>query len=311
MAKAAQKRGYRYLAVTDHSASHGFGNDVQADELLRQVERVRALNEELDGFTRAGRLRGEHQHRRVGRLRRTRCWRSWTGSWRRCTRRSAWARSEMTKRMMAAMDHPLVDVIGHPTGRKILQREPYAVDVEQLVAQAAETGTMLEINAQPGPARPERPQRAPGGRGRRADRDRLGRAQRRARWRDPLRRRDRAPRLADEGRTSRTRARGRSCTSCSKRGRAQGGYGAAPLTDVEAPQARACASARSRRTGSDGTHVVAHAVALLDRGHRALLLAPGERDQERPPATTAANCGNSHDRPAASTTATRPAATGG
>jgi DNA polymerase (family 10) len=55
----------------------------------------------------------------------------------------------MTKRMMAAMDHPLVDVIGHPTGRKILQREPYAVSVEQLVAHAAETGTFLEINANP------------------------------------------------------------------------------------------------------------------------------------------------------------------
>ena len=83
----------------------------------------------------------------------------------------------MTERMMAAMDNPLVDAIGHPTGRKILRREPYAVDVERLVEHAAETGTMLEINAQPGPARPERPARAAGGRGRRADRDRLRRAQ--------------------------------------------------------------------------------------------------------------------------------------
>ena len=65
----------------------------------------------------------------------------------------------MTERMMAAMDHPLVDVIGHPTGRKILRREPYPVDIERLVAHAAETGTMLEINAEPGPARPLRPPR--------------------------------------------------------------------------------------------------------------------------------------------------------
>ena len=48
MARAAEARGYEYLAVTDHSASHGFGNDVQADELLKQVERVQALNERLD-----------------------------------------------------------------------------------------------------------------------------------------------------------------------------------------------------------------------------------------------------------------------
>jgi DNA polymerase (family 10) len=55
----------------------------------------------------------------------------------------------MTDRITAAMEHPLVDAIGHPTGRKILQRDPYPVDVERLVAKAAETGTMLEINAAP------------------------------------------------------------------------------------------------------------------------------------------------------------------
>ena len=55
----------------------------------------------------------------------------------------------MTERMMAAMDHPLVDAIGHPTGRLILRREPYAIDMERVVEHAARTGTMLEINANP------------------------------------------------------------------------------------------------------------------------------------------------------------------
>ena len=41
MAAAARERGYEYLAITDHSATHGFGNDVQPDDLLRQIERVR------------------------------------------------------------------------------------------------------------------------------------------------------------------------------------------------------------------------------------------------------------------------------
>ena len=41
MADAARERGYEYLAITDHSATHGFGNDVQPDELRRQIERVR------------------------------------------------------------------------------------------------------------------------------------------------------------------------------------------------------------------------------------------------------------------------------
>src|SRR5436309_850744 len=51
MAEAALARGYEYLAITDHSATHGFGNDVQADELLRQVERIRQIDSKLDGIT--------------------------------------------------------------------------------------------------------------------------------------------------------------------------------------------------------------------------------------------------------------------
>ena len=47
---AARARGYEYLAITDHSATHGFGNHVAPDELRRQIERVRALNDEIDGI---------------------------------------------------------------------------------------------------------------------------------------------------------------------------------------------------------------------------------------------------------------------
>jgi DNA polymerase (family X) len=148
MATAAAARGYAYLAVTDHSATHGFGNDVQADELLRQVERVRALNEQMDGFTL---LAGTEVNINID------------GSldyaddvleeldWVVASVHTSFRMGDerMTQRLMAAMDHPLVDVIGHPTGRKILQREPYAVNVERLVEHAAATGTMLEINANP------------------------------------------------------------------------------------------------------------------------------------------------------------------
>jgi DNA polymerase (family 10) len=55
----------------------------------------------------------------------------------------------MTERMIAAIEHPLVDAIGHPTGRKIEQRPPYAIDLDAVFAAAARTGTMLEINANP------------------------------------------------------------------------------------------------------------------------------------------------------------------
>jgi DNA polymerase (family 10) len=56
---------------------------------------------------------------------------------------------EMTARMVAAIEHPLVDVIGHPTGRKIETRSPYLLDIERVIEAAARTHTMLEINAAP------------------------------------------------------------------------------------------------------------------------------------------------------------------
>ena len=56
---------------------------------------------------------------------------------------------ELTARMIHAMEHPLVDVIGHPTGRLIERREPYALAFERIVEAAVRTGTLLEINANP------------------------------------------------------------------------------------------------------------------------------------------------------------------
>src|SRR5439155_3025588 len=56
---------------------------------------------------------------------------------------------EMTERMIRAMEHPLVDAIGHPTGRLIERRAPYKLDVEAVAEAAARTGTFLEINGNP------------------------------------------------------------------------------------------------------------------------------------------------------------------
>jgi DNA polymerase (family 10) len=57
--------------------------------------------------------------------------------------------SELTARAIAACEHPLVDCIGHLTGRLILRRDPYNIDVAEVAAAAARTGTMLEINGNP------------------------------------------------------------------------------------------------------------------------------------------------------------------
>jgi DNA polymerase (family 10) len=55
----------------------------------------------------------------------------------------------MTDRIVAAIEHPLLDAVGHPTGRKIETRAPYELDMERVIEAAARTGTMLEINAAP------------------------------------------------------------------------------------------------------------------------------------------------------------------
>ena len=56
---------------------------------------------------------------------------------------------EQTERMLRAMEHPLVDAIGHPTGRLLESREAYALDIDRVIAKAVETGTFLEINSNP------------------------------------------------------------------------------------------------------------------------------------------------------------------
>jgi DNA polymerase (family 10) len=58
-------------------------------------------------------------------------------------------RANMTKRMVTAVSNPLVDCLGHPSGRMLLRREPYDFDVEKVVETAAEHGTMIEINGNP------------------------------------------------------------------------------------------------------------------------------------------------------------------
>src|SRR4029078_12564464 len=56
---------------------------------------------------------------------------------------------DSTTRVLAAMDNPYLTIVGHPTGRLLLSRDPYPVDLDALIGKAAETGVVLEINAEP------------------------------------------------------------------------------------------------------------------------------------------------------------------
>src|SRR3954462_10272561 len=148
MALACRERGLSYIAITDHSASHGFGNDVSPDELQRQIERVRELNERLEGIEV---LIGTESNIGVDGSPDYADDLLAEGDWVIASVHTSFGMdaTAMTDRMVAAIEHPLVDAIGHPTGRKIERRAPYALDVERGIEAAGRTGTVLEINAAP------------------------------------------------------------------------------------------------------------------------------------------------------------------
>ena len=146
MAQAARAAGYEYLAVTDHSASFGFGDDLSAERLLAHVARIRATR--VGGLTLLagsevnilpdGSL--DYDDDVLAQL-------EWVvASVHSSFRMSA---EEMTARIVRAIEHPLVDVIGHLSGRKIERRPPYGFDADRVIEAAARTGTMLEINSSP------------------------------------------------------------------------------------------------------------------------------------------------------------------
>ena len=146
MAAAARELGYEYVAMTDHSASHGFGNDVQPDALLGRLDEIRALPD-LGITVLAGTETNvlpdgslDYADDVLERL-------DWVVASLHTSFRLS--EKEQTERMMRAMEHPLLDVIGHPTGRLIERRQAYSLDLDRVIAKAVETGTFLEINANP------------------------------------------------------------------------------------------------------------------------------------------------------------------
>jgi DNA polymerase (family X) len=148
MAEAGRSRGYAYMAITDHSASHGFGDHVTAERLWQRIEEIEAWNKGKRGFrllagseVNIGLDGGlDYPEDLLGAL-----------DWVVASVHTSFAISEkaMTERVLAAIENPHVDCIGHLTGRLIGRREPYGIDVEAAVEAAARSGTMLEINGNP------------------------------------------------------------------------------------------------------------------------------------------------------------------
>jgi DNA polymerase (family X) len=149
MADAALERGYEYIAITDHSKNLAMTNGLDAERELEHIARIRAVDAEMEGRIRVfpgievdilgdGELDLPDEvlaqmdvviasvHTLLNQ-----------------------PREQMTDRVLRAIENPYVRILGHPTGRLLLRREPFAIDLPAVLRRAAELGVAVEHNAAP------------------------------------------------------------------------------------------------------------------------------------------------------------------
>ncbi len=147
MARAAKALGYEYIAITDHSQSLKFVGGVSIEELREHAKIAQKVTDKVGIAVLMG---SECDILPDGRLdypdEVLRTLDVVVGS---VHTRLRMTRDEMTARLVKALENPHVDILGHPTGRLLGQRDAYEVDVERLIEAARRTGTALEINASP------------------------------------------------------------------------------------------------------------------------------------------------------------------
>jgi DNA polymerase (family 10) len=148
MAEAARELGLEYLGIADHSRSSVQGHGIDAEKLLEQVAAIRKLNKTFDGFRlfagvecdilRDGSL--DFPDEVLSQL-----------DYVVASVHSAFnlSESEMTQRVIRALENPFVSMLAHPTGRLLLKREAYQIDIPAVLDAAARTGTLVELNAAP------------------------------------------------------------------------------------------------------------------------------------------------------------------
>jgi DNA polymerase (family 10) len=146
IAKAAQKRGYQYVALCDHSKSLRIAHGLDETRLLKQIDEIDRINEKLKGFQI---LKGtevdiltdgkiDHPDTVLRRL-----------DYVVAAVHSGFKqeKEKMTKRIVRALENPLVHCLAHPTGRLLGARAPYEVDIDEVMEAAKKYGKVLEINA--------------------------------------------------------------------------------------------------------------------------------------------------------------------
>jgi DNA polymerase (family 10) len=149
MADAARERGWAYLGISDHSQAASYAGGLTRDAVLKQHDEIDALNVNLEGFRVLKGIEADiladgtvdfaaddlldrfdyvigSIHSRFG-----------------------MGEKEMTERVLKGMSDPRLTIVGHPTGRLLLRREPFAVDMNAMMEMAAEQGIALELNCDP------------------------------------------------------------------------------------------------------------------------------------------------------------------
>jgi DNA polymerase (family 10) len=148
MARAAQQRGWRYIGITDHSQAAFYAGGLSRDKVRQQHGEIDEVNATLDGFRvlkgieadiladgqvdYGDELLDEFDFV-IGSIH----------------SRFSMDQAAMTERVLRALDDPRLTILAHPTGRLLLHREPYAIDLDAVLEKAREAGVAVELNADP------------------------------------------------------------------------------------------------------------------------------------------------------------------
>jgi len=148
MGEAARELGYEYIALTDHSQAVTVANGMDEKRTLEQIKKIRAAQTRVPGIRLLAGIEVDikkngsldlddevlaqldvvvasvHSYMKI-------------------------ERSEMTERILAAIENPYTQILAHPTGRLLLRREPFAYEIEKILAAAAHAGVAMECNAYP------------------------------------------------------------------------------------------------------------------------------------------------------------------
>jgi len=147
MAMAARDAGLSYLAITDHSQALAMANGLDEDRAIAHANRVREISDRLEGITLLAGIECDIRPDGTMDLADD-CLAQLDVVVASVHSGFNQDESQMTNRMLRAIACPYVDIIGHPTGRRLLRREGYKVDVNKVIEAAAAAGVALEINAQ-------------------------------------------------------------------------------------------------------------------------------------------------------------------